>query len=54
VLRGTLAELPELAVKAGAGPALVLLGQVLGATAARACTAIEDIEALKRSQPGSR
>src|SRR5216117_510724 len=47
VLRGTLADLPELARKTGAGPAVVLLGEVLGASLAeRGAVPIEEIEAF--------
>ncbi len=51
VLHGTLAELPQLARRAGAGPTTVLLGEVLKAALAdRAAASIEDIEAfLKRA-----
>src|SRR6266540_625 len=45
VLRGTLADLPELARKTGAGPAVVLLGEVLKAAFAKPA-ATEEIEAL--------
>jgi uroporphyrin-III C-methyltransferase/precorrin-2 dehydrogenase/sirohydrochlorin ferrochelatase len=51
VLHGTLADLPGLARKTGAGPAVVLLGEVLGAALAERGTApIKEIEAfLKRA-----
>src|SRR6266571_3680636 len=45
VLRGTLADLPELARKTGAGPAVVLLGEVLKAAFAKPA-ATEEIETL--------
>jgi uroporphyrin-III C-methyltransferase len=48
-LHGTLVELPELALKAGTGPALVLLGEVLqDALVDRGQAAVEDIEASLR------
>jgi len=51
VLHGTLADLPQLARRAGAGPTTVLLGEVLkAALAGRAAASIEDLEAfLKRA-----
>ena len=48
VLLGTLADLPEFARRAGPGPTVVLLGEVLKAAIARPTAAIEDIEALLR------
>src|SRR6266571_612962 len=45
VLYGTLADLPELARKTGAGPAVVLLGEVLKAAFAKPA-ATEEIETL--------
>ena len=49
VLYGTLADLPELARKAGTGPTVLLLGEVLKAALARpAAAAIGDIEAFVR------
>ena len=49
ILRGTLADLPALALGAGSGPAVVLLGEVLGAASAEPVLA-EKIEAiLKRA-----
>ncbi len=49
ILRGTLANLPALALGAGGGPAVVLLGEVLGAARAEPVLA-EKIEAiLKRA-----
>jgi uroporphyrin-III C-methyltransferase/precorrin-2 dehydrogenase/sirohydrochlorin ferrochelatase len=49
VLGGRLADLPELASKAGNGPALLLLGEVLKDAIARA-DSMADIEAfLKRA-----
>src|SRR5882672_9755789 len=49
ILRGTLADLPALALGGGGGPAVVLLGEVLGAARAEAVLA-EKIEAiLKRA-----
>ena len=49
VLLGTLADLPELARRAGSGPTVVLLGAVLKAAIAKpAAVAVEDIEALLR------
>jgi siroheme synthase len=49
ILRGTLADLPALALKAGSGPAVVLLGEVLGAALAdRAVVAIPEIQAYLR------
>jgi uroporphyrin-III C-methyltransferase len=47
VLHGTLAELPQLALKAGNGPAVVLIGEVLKETLAqRSIAAVAEIEAL--------
>jgi uroporphyrin-III C-methyltransferase len=44
-LCGTLAELPKLALRAGSGPSVVLLGEALrGALANRAQAAIDDID----------
>jgi len=49
ILRGTLADLPGLARRAGGGPAVVLLGEVLGAVRAEPVLA-EKVEAiLKRA-----
>jgi uroporphyrin-III C-methyltransferase len=49
VLLGTLADLPELARRAGPGPTVVLLGEVLKAAIAKpTAAAIEEIEALLR------
>jgi len=49
ILRGTLADLPALALGAGGGPAVVLLGEVLGAARTEPVLA-EKIEAiLKRA-----
>src|SRR6266705_6124551 len=49
VLYGTLVDLPELARKAGTGPTVLLLGEVLKAALARpAAAAIGDIEAFVR------
>ena len=49
VLRGTLADLPKLARKTGAGPAVVLLGEVLNAAFAESAAApIEEIEIFLR------
>jgi uroporphyrin-III C-methyltransferase len=49
VFHGTLEDLPRLARLAGAGPATVLLGEVLKAAIAKAtAAAIEEIEALLR------
>ncbi len=49
VLRGTLADLPKLARKTGAGPAVVLLGEVLNAAFAESAAApIEEIETFLR------
>jgi siroheme synthase len=49
ILRGTLADLPALALGAGGGPAVMLLGEVLGAARAEPVLA-EKIEAtLKRA-----
>src|SRR5438132_3468456 len=51
ILRGTLADLPALALQAGGGPAVLLLGEVLrDAIADRAAVAIPEIQAyLKRA-----
>jgi uroporphyrin-III C-methyltransferase len=51
VLRGTLADLPALALKAGSGPAVVLLGEVLRAVPVdRAAVSIPEIQVyLKRA-----
>jgi uroporphyrin-III C-methyltransferase len=46
ILYGTLADLPELARKAGPGPTVVLLGEVLKAALAEPATAIKEIEAF--------
>lgn len=46
VLYGALADLPELARKAGPGPAVVLLGEVLRAALAESAAAAKEIEAL--------
>jgi len=49
ILRGTLADLPALALAAGGGPAVVLLGEVLrNALADRAAVAIQEIQAYLR------
>jgi siroheme synthase len=49
IFRGTLAELPALALGSGGGPAVVLLGEVLGTALAEPVLA-EKIEAiLKRA-----
>ena len=49
VLLGTLADLPALANRAGPGPTVVLLGEVLKAAIAKpAAAAIEEIDALLR------
>src|SRR5205809_5202032 len=49
ILRGTLADLPALARKAGSGPAVLLLGEVLrDALADRAVVAIPEIQAYLR------
>ena len=49
ILRGTLADLPALALKAGGGPAVLLLGEVLrDAIADRAAVAIPEIQAYLR------
>src|SRR6267143_3443142 len=49
ILRGTLADLPALALQAGGGPAVVLLGEVLRAAIAdRAAVAIPEIQAYLR------
>ena len=49
VLHGTLAELPKLARRAGPGPTVLLLGEVLRAPIANStAAAIEKIEALLR------
>jgi len=46
ILRGTLADLPVLALQAGSGPAVLLLGEVLrDALADRAVVAIPEIRA---------
>ena len=45
ILRGTLADLPALALGAGGGPAVVLLGEVLGAARAEPVL-VEQIEAI--------
>jgi uroporphyrin-III C-methyltransferase/precorrin-2 dehydrogenase/sirohydrochlorin ferrochelatase len=50
ILHGTLADLPELARRAGSGPTVVLLGEVLKAALAEPAAAIKEIEAfLKRA-----
>jgi uroporphyrin-III C-methyltransferase len=49
ILRGTLADLPALALQAGGGPAVLLLGEVLrDAIADRAAVAIPEIQAYLR------
>jgi len=49
ILCGTLADLPTLALKAGSGPAVLLLGEVLrDALADRAAVAIPGIQAYLR------
>src|SRR6267143_3862662 len=49
ILRGTLADLPALALGSGGGPAVVLLGEVLrDAIADRAAVAIPEIQAYLR------
>jgi uroporphyrin-III C-methyltransferase len=49
ILRGTLADLPALALQAGSGPAVLLLGEVLrDALADRAVVAMPEIQAYLR------
>ena len=46
ILRGSLAELPLLAKALGAGPAVILLGEVLRESATRAAALPDDLRAL--------